>query len=141
MEKVGGFMMDSYFSDLDLAAALFFELGFYLPHKIGLEEKAKKMSDSILGKEQKLHKIIELCGKPTTPKQYYILEKAYSWLGASYRKQVIEFASLYLRTDGWKELPHGVIRQDGILIDYAARNRASVIVDLAQAQELSLIHI
>ena len=50
MEKVGGFMMDSYFSDLDLAAALFFELGFYLPHKIGLEEKAKKMSDSILGK-------------------------------------------------------------------------------------------
>ena len=43
-----------------------------------------------------LLKVIELAGKPDTPKQRYLLGIAYAWLGAKYRQQAIEYLESYI---------------------------------------------
>ncbi len=43
-----------------------------------------------------LSRIIELTGAPDTPKQRYLLAKAYSWSHAEYRSKAIEYITLYL---------------------------------------------
>lgn len=119
----------------DLAAALFDTLGATVPHNQSLENKAKELSFEISDREKCLLKVIELCGTPTTPKQLYLVAKAYSWLGAKYCKETIHFSELYLNSDGWSDLPHRTITENGIMINLASSCRASVFIDLAQAQE------
>ncbi len=46
-----------------------------------------------------LLRIIELAGNPDTPKQRYLLAKAYSWSHAEYRPQAIKYLNLYLNSD------------------------------------------
>lgn len=119
----------------DLAASLFFAMGAPVPHDPRFEDEAKALSSTIPNKEKYLLKVVELCGTPVTPKQLYIAAKAYSWLGASYRKETIRFSSQYLISDGWSDLPHNTVTEDGITINQTAACRASVLIDLAQAQE------
>lgn len=119
----------------DLAAALFFVLGEAVPHRRSLEEKAIALRDEIKDREKILLKVIELCGDLQTPKQLYLAEKAYSWLGKKYYKETIRYAGEYLHTSSWNELPNRVKVEDGITINYAAAQRASVLIDLARAQE------
>lgn len=121
--------------DFDLAAALFYTLGGTIPHNQLLEDEAQKLSSAISDRKKCLLKVIELCNTPTTPKQLYLVTKAYSWLGAKYHKETLHFAKLYLDSDGWSELPHRTIRENGITINLASSNRASIFINLAQAQE------
>lgn len=119
----------------DLAAALFCLLGEPVPCKRSLEDEARRLQEEVGDREKLLLKIISLCGAQETPKQLYLSEKAYSWLGKNYYEDVVRCAGAYLRTDGWKELPDRTKTENGIRIDFAAANRASVLVDLAKAQE------
>jgi len=128
-------MPSEYGDNSDLAAALFYTLGAAIPHNHLLEDEAKRLSSTILNNEKRLLKVIELCGAPKTPRQLYIIAKAYSWLGANYRKETIRFSSQYLDSDGWSDLPHNVVTENGIVINQASACRANVFVDLAQAQE------
>lgn len=121
--------------NLDLAAALFFLLGEAVPHSTDFEKEASGMIDEIKDREKLLLKIIQLCGTPHTPKQLYLLEKAYSWLGKKYDKETVEFAGRYLHTEGWDELPKRIKAENGISVNHAAAHRASVFIDLAKAQE------
>ncbi|NLJ31191.1 MAG: hypothetical protein GX424_06280 [Clostridiales bacterium] len=120
----------------DLAAALFYLLGKSVPHRSSLEEEAQKIWDQCGGDKNKiLHKIVELCGDAETPKQKYLVAEAYSWLGKDYDKQTIAAAGDYLRTAGWNEFFRRSVQEDGITVDTAAAQRASVLIDLARAQE------
>lgn len=121
--------------NVDLAAALFFVLGETVPHRRALEEEAIALRDEMNDREKTLLKVIELCGEPHSPKQYYLIEKAYSWLGKKYYQETIYYAGEYLHTSSWEELPNHIRVEDGITINYAAVQRASVLIDLAKAQE------
>lgn len=122
-------------SNEDLAAALFFTLGESVPYHSSLLDEADRLRNEIKDREAILLKIVELCGEPTTPKQLYLIEKAYSWLGKKYYNKVIQYAGEYLHTEGWSELPSRTKEENGISIHYAAVQRASVLIDLAKAQE------
>lgn len=119
----------------DLAAALFCTMGASVPHSKDLEVEAQKLALSLSGREERLLKVIALCGVPCTPKQMYLVATAYSWLGSKYNKEIIHFASKYLDTDGWNELPQGTKTENGITVNRSATCRASVLISLAQAQE------
>ena len=119
----------------DLAAALFSMLGETVPHRRSLEDEANQLKSKIVDREKLLLKVIELCGNPETPKQLYLTARAYSWLGKKYYDQTIQYAGEYLHTEGWNELPSRTKLEDGITINYAAAQRASVLIDLARAQE------
>lgn len=119
----------------DLAAALFSLLGESLPYRSSLTDEANRLKDEIKDREKLLLKVVELCGDLKTPKQLYLAEKAYSWLGKKYYSQVIQYAGQYLHTEGWDELLGRTKEENGISINYAAAQRASVLMDLAKAQE------
>lgn len=119
----------------DLAAALFFVLGEAAPHRRALEEEAAALKEKIRDRGKILLKVIELCGEPQTPEQLYLVEKAYSWLGKKYYQETIRYAGEYLHTSGWGSLPNHIRQEDGITVNYAAAQRASVLRDLANAQE------
>lgn len=119
----------------DMAAALFFLLGEPVPHRRSLEDEAQRLADETGDREKLLLKIIAFCAEPETPKQLYLTARAYSWLGKKYYKEAARFSSDYLHTEGWGELPGGVKMEDGIRVDHTAANHASVLMDLAKAQE------
>ena len=119
----------------DLAAALFHLLGAAVPYSDRDEEKARELYETLPTKEKRLQKVISLCGTPETPRQYYLLAKAYSWLGADHRKEAIRWASAYLDSDGWDALPDRIVSEDGILVSQAAMHRAELYDILAQAQD------
>lgn len=119
----------------DLAAALFYILGESVPHPVSLEKEAMLLRDKIVVREKLYLKVVELCKPQETPKQMYLTEKAYSWLGKKYYEKAIYYANEYLHTQGWSELPYGTKKEDGIEINYGAALRASVLVDLAKAQQ------
>ena len=127
--------MSPFQVDPDLAAALFYTMGFQVPHRFDREEEARRLAESIPNKEKRLLKVVSLCGVINTPREYYLALKAYSWLGAEYREEVARYAVAYLNTPGWSELPHSTVTENGILVDQRATVRASVLVDLAQAQD------
>jgi hypothetical protein len=52
-----------------------------------------------------------------------------------YYDQTIQYAGAYLHTAGWSELPNRTVTENGITINFAAAHRASVLIDLAKAQE------
>ena len=128
-------MPDLITEDHDLAAALFFVLGETVPHRRSLEDEANRLKENIKDREQILLKVIELCGDQQTPKQMYLVEKAYSWLGKKYYEKTIQSAGAYLHTSGWNELPNRMKEENGITVNYAAAQRASVLIDLARAEE------
>jgi tetratricopeptide (TPR) repeat protein len=119
----------------DLAAAMFFTLGEAVPHPRALENEAYNLKNEINDREKFLLKIIELCGNAQTPKELYLVEKAYSWLGKNYYEKTIEYANQYLHTLGWDELFNRTKEEHGIVVNYAVTHRASVLIDLARAQE------
>lgn len=122
-------------NNADLAAALFFVLGESVPYRSSLLDEANRLRLEIKDREKLLLKVIELCGDMKTPKQLYLAAKAYSWLGKKYYAQTIQYAGEYLHTEGWSELPSRTKEEDGLTINYAAAQRASVLIDLAKAQE------
>lgn len=121
-------------TDPELAAALFYLLGEPVPHDPNLEKEAGQIWKSTENREQLLLKIIELCGEPVEPRELYLCEKAYSWLGKNYCRQTIRFAKRYLESGGWDALSGRVELVEGIEVDYGDSRRASVLVDLAKAQ-------
>lgn len=122
-------------SDIELAAALFYALGEPVEHDFLLEKKALQLKEQIKDRERLLLKIIELCGDPRTPRQYYLCAKAYSWLGKSYCGQVIHYANEYLNTDGWNSSPNNVKEENGIRINRADSRRGEIYMVLASALE------
>lgn len=119
----------------ELAAALFYLLGEPVPHDPKLEKEAGQIWKASDNREQNLMKIIELCGKPDSPMELYLCEKAYSWLGKNYCRQTIQFAERYLESDGWDDLCGRTEIVEGIQVDYEESRRAGVLIDLAKAQE------
>lgn len=119
----------------DLALALFGTLGSGLPHLHSLDEQAAELAARFPTREQRLLKVIELCGEPVTAKQQYAAAWAYSWLGAQYREKTMQCASLYLQGRGWSGYQTGAFVEDGIRIDRASAMRASIHALLAQAQD------
>jgi hypothetical protein len=91
-------------ADPELAAALFYLLGESVPHDPKLEKTAGKIWSSTNDKEKLLLKIIELCGDSSEPRELYLCEKAYSWLGRNYCRQTIQYARRYLESPGWDAL-------------------------------------
>ncbi|MVB11560.1 hypothetical protein CAFE_22800 [Caprobacter fermentans] len=119
----------------ELAAALFYLLGESVPHDPKLEKEAGSIWDSLNDRQQLLLKIIELCGEPVEPRELYLCEKAYSWLGGSYCRQTIQFATRYLDSEGWDALSGRAEIVEGIQVDYGESRRAGVLIDLAKALE------
>lgn len=122
-------------TDDDLAAALFYILGKPVPHRTSLEETARRIWEKSGNREEILHKIIALCGSAETPKQKYLVAKAYSWLGKDYDEEMIAAANDYLHTSGWSELSGKQVEQDGISVNQGTVQHSSILLDLARAQE------
>ncbi|WP_411677698.1 hypothetical protein [Caproicibacter sp.] len=119
----------------ELAAALFYLLGESVPHDPKLEKEAGRIWDSTNDRQRLLLKIIELCGEPVEPRELYLCEKAFSWLGESYSRQTIQYANRYLESKGWDALFGRAEMVEGIQVDYGESRRAGVLIDLAKALE------
>jgi tetratricopeptide (TPR) repeat protein len=128
-------MTSTTHADPELAAALFYLLGEPVPHDPKLERTAGEIRNSINNKEKLLLKIIELCGNSSEPRELYLCEKAYSWLGKKYCRQTIQYAKRYLESAGWDALSGRTEKNEGIVIDYGDARRAGVFIDLAKALE------
>lgn len=74
----------------------------YLVNKI-LKECTPK-GDKYPERQQVLLRVIELIGEPTTPKERFIVAKAYAWSRANYRQQAIEYLELYLNNALYSEI-------------------------------------
>ena len=118
-----------------LAAALFHLLDPSVPCRRGDEEKAAELFASLETDRKRLLKILSLCEEPSTPKELYLAAKAGSWLGNSHAEETVRYASAYLETPGWIELPYHMVSENGILVSQGDRCRAQVFEELAQAQE------
>lgn len=55
-------------------------------------------------RQQVLLKVIDLIGEPKTPKERFLLAKAYAWSRANYRNQAIKYLKLYLNNDLYSEI-------------------------------------
>lgn len=88
-------------NNVDLAYDLFSTLG------VGGELKYPKETERILqstnSRQDVLNKIIDLVGEPNTPKERYIIAKAYSWSYASLSKEAIKYLELYLNNPLYEE--------------------------------------
>lgn len=119
----------------ELAAALFHTIGGAVPHPYELEGRARQLTQELGDQTHVLLKIVELCSPPAAPAQLYLSTKAYSWLGGTYSSQAAKCAAAYLATDGWTDLPRKTVGEDGIPVNGAAASRASVVADLAAAEQ------
>ncbi|MCI1964873.1 MAG: hypothetical protein LKJ17_01860 [Oscillospiraceae bacterium] len=119
----------------ELAAALLYLLGEPVPHDPKLEKEAGQIWRSTEQREQLFLTVVELCGDPAEPRELYLCEKAYSWLGKEYCRQTIQFAERYLESDGWDALSGRTEVVEGIHVDYGEARQAGVLIDLAKAQE------
>lgn len=128
-------MPESSNHQTELAAALFYVSGGAAPHPYELEAKARELAARIGDRPKILLKVVELCGKPVTPKQLYLATRAYSFLGRQYAEKTEQCASAYLATNGWEELPRKTVGEEGIPVNGAAASRASIVLDLAAAEE------
>ncbi len=54
-------------------------------------------------RQQVLLKVIELIGEPQTPKERFLIAKAYAWSRVQYRDQAIYYLELYLSNPLWEE--------------------------------------
>lgn len=121
--------------DPDLAAALFAQLGAQVPHDVSREGEAEELIQRDGELEKSLLRIAKLCKEPSSPRELYLTALAYSWLGKNYCAKAARYAEEYLHTPGWEELPSEIREEDGIVVNYAASQRAAVIVNLANALE------
>lgn len=55
-------------------------------------------------RQQVLLKVIELIGEPKTPKERFLVAKAYAWSRANYRQQAIKYLELYLNNELYSEI-------------------------------------
>lgn len=60
--------------------------------------------DKFPERQQVLLKVIELIGEPNTPKERFMVAKAYAWSRANYRQQAIKYLELYLNNDLYSEI-------------------------------------
>lgn len=119
----------------ELAAALFHMIGGTVPHPYEREAEARALAEQLGDRSKILHKVVELCGTPTTPKQLFLVTRAYSFLGNRYAKETEKAATAYLATAGWQELPHRTVYEEGIPVNGAAAGRACIVSELAAAEE------
>ncbi len=129
-------MINKAEADFQKAAALYWALGGSMPHQAEREKEAQELVKNSPSREKLLMRAAELCGKGDSPERKYLLAKIYSWLGASYARETIRWASAYLSGEPWKLLPGGTTRQEGILVSQESAVRASLFADMAQAQML-----
>lgn len=54
-------------------------------------------------RQQVLLKVIDLIGEPATPKERFLVAKAYSWSRVEYREKAIHYLELYLNNELYKE--------------------------------------
>lgn len=118
----------------DLAAALFRLMGATVPVQYSVEEEARELYSALPNDQERLRKVIALCGEPKTPQQLYLAARAGSWLGGC-DQQTAKYAQAYLETTGWSQLPAGSVVEEGITVNRQARHRAHMYAILAQAQE------
>lgn len=121
-------------SNPDLAAALFRLMGANVPVEYSCEAQARHWYDSLSTDQQRLQKVLMLCGTPQTPQQLYLAARAASWLGGM-DEQTAQYAQAYLESPGWSALPSGSITEQGIVVDRRIKQRAELYAILAQAQE------
>lgn len=119
--------------NVDLAAALLYVEGVAVPHLAELEEPARILAQQLKDREKILKHVIALCGDPQTPREIYLVEKAYAWLGVQYSDEIIHWANEYLSGPPWQQLSKKVVRENGITIRQDCVVRASVLLDLAMA--------
>lgn len=119
--------------DAQLAAALLSLAGEPVPHDAGRETEAAGLRKQAGSDENALRAVLALCGEPHTPQEYYLCEKACSWLGGEEAGRLIRCAEAYLLSAGWDALPSGTVEERGIRIDLADRVRACVLSELAGA--------
>lgn len=55
-------------------------------------------------RQQVLLKIINLIGEPKTPKERFLVAKAYAWSRVNYRQQAIKYLELYLNNNLYSEI-------------------------------------
>lgn len=125
---------DSKKDRVDLAAALFNALGTSVPHKKEWEPKAQELTAQMKSRESALKKVVELCQEPETPRELYLSARACSHLGGAYTEKAVSYATQYLYTPGWEELPQRVVQEEGVLVDHWAASRAEIFMDLSTAQ-------
>ena len=119
--------------DAELAAALFSLLGEPVPHGLEREAEAAACRKRAGSDGDALLLVLSLCAPPRTPQEYYLCEKACSWLGGEYGRRLIRYAEGYLDSAGWDALPSGTVEERGLRIDLADRVRAGVLSELAGA--------
>lgn len=125
-------MLSEEKENVGLAAALLSAAGVAVEHDECFDSKAEEIKNRSGGREELLQKIINLCGIPETPKQYYICTKAYSLLGNSFK--VIKYARKYLDS-GDDLFDSTVTDEDGITVNRGESKRAGAMMDLALALE------
>ena len=54
-------------------------------------------------RQQVLLNVIELIGEPKTPKERFLVAKAYAWSRAQYRDKAIYYLKLYLENELWRD--------------------------------------
>lgn len=87
-----------------------------------------------------LKTIIELCPTPSSPKELYIVSKAYVWLGAGYRKQAIKYLNKYISAGAiWEGTPCDTVDTFGYETNQKESNIASIYYDLGQCYEKEYI--
>lgn len=87
---------NSLSDDIELAHNLFRSLGVGYSFTPSEQRKIDKITKSCSSRQDVLNEVIRLCGEPNTPRQRYLLAKAYSWSTAAYRSKAIYYIKLYL---------------------------------------------
>lgn len=119
--------------NVDLAAALLYVEGESVPHLTEFEEPARVLVQQLKDRVLILKHVIALCGEPQTPREIFLVEKAYAWLGVQYSDEIIYWANEYLSGPPWQQLSKKVVQEKGITIHHECTARASVLLDLAMA--------
>lgn len=119
--------------DAQLAAALLFLLGEPVPHDPSREAEASACREQAGSDADALRMVLDLCAEPHTPQEFYLCEKACSWLGGEYGRRLIRYAEGYLGSAGWDALPAGTVEEKGLRIGLSDRVRAGIFSELAGA--------
>lgn len=117
----------------ELAAALFSLLGEPIPHDPSADAEAGVLHEQLQDENSALRKVLELCGTPQIPAQFYLCTKLYSWLGLEYDELTIQCAKAYLASSGWEAIERGIVEDRGVTIDRSSSVRAGILADLARA--------
>lgn len=121
-------------SNPDIALELFSTLG--VGGEGELSSRAKRILSRCNHRTDVLKEMISLCPNPSSPKELYIVSTAYVWLGASYRKEAIEYLNRYIDVGAfWNGLPSDNINIFGYEENQRDLNIANVYYCLGQCYE------